>query len=96
MTLTKLWLILYSLFFRQPLLKFGLLIGANYAKILEPQELIPSKNGGPFEFRSPLCRFFVGPLIKINKSGKISCNRIVAQGKSQGAVLLIILKFQMR
>ena len=48
--------------FKNPLTKFqenfvteiGLLIGANSAKALEPQEVIPSKDGGPFAFRS-LC-----------------------------------------
>ena len=29
-------------------IEIGLLIGANCAKVLEPQEVIPNKNGGPF------------------------------------------------
>ena len=32
----------------------GLLIGANCAKALEPQKVIPSKDGGPFGYKSPL------------------------------------------
>ena len=39
----------------------GLLIGANCANALEPQEVIPSKDGGPFAFRYPLS-WWVGML----------------------------------
>ena len=35
-------------------LGIGLLIGADCAKALEPQEVIPSKNGGPFTFKRTL------------------------------------------
>ena len=34
-------------------IEIGLVIGANCAKGLESQEVIPSKDGGPFAFRSP-------------------------------------------
>ena len=34
--------------------EIGLLTGASCAKALELQEVIPSKDGGPFAFRSPL------------------------------------------
>ena len=33
-------------------MEIGLLIGANCSKALEPEELPPSKNGGPFFFRT--------------------------------------------
>ena len=34
-------------------MEIGLLIGANCSKALEP-EVLPSKDGGPFAFRTPL------------------------------------------
>ena len=34
-------------------IEIGLLIRATCAKALEPQEVIPSKDAGPFAFRSP-------------------------------------------
>ena len=35
-------------------IEIGLLTEANCAKALEPQEVIPSKDGGPFACKSPL------------------------------------------
>ena len=35
-------------------IEIGLLTEANCAKTLEPQEVIPSKDGGPFAYKSPL------------------------------------------
>ena len=37
-------------------IEIGLPIGANRAKALEPQEVIPNKNGGLFAYNSPLDR----------------------------------------
>ena len=54
-------------------IEIGLLIGANCAKALEPQEVIPSKGGGPFAFRSPLGWCVIGPLTKGTKKS-ITCN----------------------
>ena len=65
-------------------IEIGLLIGANCAKALEPQEVIPSKNGGPFAYKSPLGWCVVGPLVKDAKKGFISCNRIVVQDVTSG------------
>lgn len=56
-----------------------LLIGANYIRALELQEVIPSTNGGPFAFSSQLGWCVVGPLAKAKRKGAISCNRIVVQ-----------------
>ena len=53
--------------------EIGLLIGANCAKALEPQQVISSKDGGPFAFRSPLGWCVVGPLTKGTKKS-ITCN----------------------
>ena len=35
-------------------IEIGLLIGANCGKALEPQEVIPSKDGVQFAYKSPL------------------------------------------
>ena len=51
---------------------------------MEPQEVIPSKNGGPFAYKSPLGWCVVGPLVKDAKKGFISCNRIVVQDVTSG------------
>ena len=53
-------------------IEIGLLIGADCAKALEPQEVIPSKNGGPFAFRTTLGWSVVGPLAKPSKRNSIS------------------------
>ena len=50
-------------------IEIGLLIGANFAKVFEPQEVIPSKDGGPFACKSPLGWCVVEPLVKDAKKG---------------------------
>ena len=47
--------------------EIGLLIGANSAKVLERQQLVPSRDGGPYSFRSPLGWCVKGPLTKGTK-----------------------------
>ena len=49
---------------RKSNIEIGLLIGANCAKILELQEIITSKDGGQFAFRSSLGWCVVGPLTR--------------------------------
>ena len=51
---------------------------------MEPQEVIPSKEKGPFAYKSPLGWCVVGPLVKAAKKGSISCNRIVVQDVTSG------------
>ena len=65
-------------------IEIGLLIGANFAKVFEPQEVIPSKDGGPFAYKSPLGWCVVGPLVKNAKKSSIPCNRIVVQDIASG------------
>ena len=60
-------------------IKIGLLIGANTAKAMESQEVIPSKDEGPFAYKPPLSWCVVGPLVKDGKKSSIRCNRIVVQ-----------------
>ena len=52
----------------------GSLIGADRTKALEPQNVIPSKNGGPFAFRTTLGWCAVGPLAKLSTENSISCH----------------------
>ena len=60
-----------------------LLIGANCAKALEPQEVIPSKDGGLFAFRSPLGWCVVGSLTKGTKK-PITCNQVLVKDAVSG------------
>ena len=66
-------------------IEIGLLIGANCAKALEPQEVIPSKDGGPFAFRSPLGWCVVEPLTKGTKKS-ITCNRVLVKDAVSGNI----------
>ena len=66
-------------------IEMGLLIEANCAKALEPQEIIPSKDGGPFAFRSPLGWCVVGPLTKSTKKS-ITCNRVLVKDAVSGNI----------
>ena len=52
--------------------EIGSLIGADRTKALEPQNVIPSKNGGPFAFTLGWCA--VGPLAKLSTENSISCH----------------------
>ena len=56
----------------------GLLIGANCTKALEPIEMIQSRNGGPYAFRTRLGWCVVGPVNNSNNR-RISCNRITVK-----------------
>ena len=68
-------------------IEIGLLIGADCAKALEPQEVIPSKNGGPFAFRTTLGWCVVGPLAKPSKRNSISCHQLIVQDAISGTIL---------
>ena len=64
-----------------------LLIGADCAKTLEPQEVMPSKNGGPFAFRTTLGWCVVGLLAKLSEKNSMSCHQIIVQDALSGAIL---------
>ena len=68
-------------------IEIGLLIGADCTKALEPQEVIPSKNGGPFAFKTAMGWCIVGPLAKPSKKNSISCHQIIVQDVISGAIL---------
>ena len=55
---------------------------------MEPLEVIPSKDGGPFAYKSPLGWFVLEPLVKDGKKGSLSCNRIVVQDVTSGKIAL--------
>ena len=67
-------------------IEIGLLISADCAKALEPQDVIPSKNSGPFAFRTTLGWCVVGLLEKPIKNS-ISCHHIIVQDAISGAIL---------
>ena len=52
-----------------------LLIGADCSKAIEPLEVIPSEQGGPYAYRSILGWCVVGP-IDNQSNGVVQCNRI--------------------
>ena len=53
----------------------GLLIGANCRKALEPLNIIPSCDNGPYAFQTRLGWCIVGPVNRGNRKGR-SCSRI--------------------
>ena len=57
-----------------PNIEIWLLISADCAKALEPQEVIPIKNGGPSAFRRTLGWRVVGVPAKLSKKNSISCH----------------------
>ena len=54
----------------------GLIIGANCPKALEPQEIIPSVDHGPYGSRSLLGWRVVGPLIQSEEHKTTKCFRV--------------------
>ena len=66
-------------------IEIGLVIGANCAKGLESQEVIPSKDGGPFAFRSPFGWCVIGPLAKGTKKSTTS-NQVLVKDAVSGNI----------
>ena len=60
-------------------MEIGLLTGANCSKALEREEKLPSKDGGPFAFGTPLIWCVVGLSTKFGRENSISCNQNVVQ-----------------
>ena len=57
----------------------GLLIGGNCSKVLEPLEVIPSKDSGPYAFRTLLRWCIVCPIGETTSCETVSYNRISVQ-----------------
>ena len=53
----------------------GLFIGANCTKALEPTEILQSRDGGPYAFKTRLGWCVVGPVNRTKKN-KASCNQV--------------------
>ena len=53
-------------------MEIGWFIGANCLKALEPEEVLPSKDSGPFAFRTPLEWSVVGLLTRESWQGKFN------------------------
>ena len=68
------------------LISIGLLIGGNCSKALEPFEVIPNKDGGPYAFRTLLGWCIVGPIDETTSSATVSCNRISVEDMSSKTV----------
>ena len=67
-------------------ISIGLLIGGNCFKVLEPVEVIPSKDGGPYDFRTLLGWCIVCPIGETLSSTTVSCNRISFQDMASKTV----------
>ena len=68
-------------------ISIGILIGGNCSKALEPREVIPSKNGGPYAFRTLLGRCIVGPVGASGNGVSVACNRVAVQDLTSKAMV---------
>ena len=62
-------------------ISIGLLIGGNCSKALEPLEVIPSEQGGPYAFKTLLGWCIVGTIGETTFDTAVTCNRISVQDK---------------
>ena len=62
-------------------ISIGLLIGGNCSKVLEPLEVIPSEQGGPYAFKTLRGWCIVGTIGKTTFDTTVACNRISIQDK---------------
>ena len=68
-------------------ISIGILIGGNCSKALEPREVIPSKNGGPYAFRTLLGWCIVGPVGASGNDVSVACNRVAVQDLTSKAMV---------
>ena len=64
----------------------GILILGNCSKALEPREVIPSKNGGPYVFQILLEQCIVGPVWAGGNDASVACNRVAVQDLTSKAI----------
>ena len=62
-------------------MSIGLLIGGNCSKALEPLEVIPCEQGGPYAFKTLLEWCIVGMIGETTFDTTVACNRISVQNK---------------
>ena len=59
--------------------------GANCVEALQPLEVIPSQEDGPYAYRTILGRCVVGPTVA-EKPDAVSCNRIAVLQAENGSI----------
>ena len=62
-----------------------LLIGANCVEALQPLEVIPSQQEGPYAYKTILGWCVVGPIVN-EKQDAVSCNRIAIFQAGNGSI----------
>ena len=65
-------------------IEVGMLIGANCMKVLEPMEIISSRNGGPYAYRTKLEWCIVGPITASRNDVSVKCHRIAVKDVASG------------
>ena len=64
----------------------GILVGANCIKALEPTQVISSKAGGPYAYKTRLGWCIVGPINDSAVKNPVKCNRIAVKDVTTSAV----------
>ena len=64
----------------------GMLIGANCMKAFEPMELISSRNGGPYAYRTKLGWCIVGQITTRRNDVSVKCHRITVKDVASGKI----------
>ena len=67
-------------------IEVGMLIGANCMKALEPMEIISSRNGGPYTYRTKLGWCIVGPITTSRNDSSVKCHRIAVKDVASGKI----------
>ena len=67
-------------------ISIGILIGGNWSGALEPREVIPSKNGGPYAFRTLLGWCIVGPVGASGNDASVAFKRVAVQDLTSKAI----------
>ena len=67
-------------------IEVGMLIGAHCMKGLEPMEIIFSRNGGPFAYRTKLGWCIVGPITTSINDSSVKCHRIAVKDVASGKI----------
>ena len=67
-------------------ISIGILIGGNCSRAMELLEVIPSKNGGPYAFRTLLGWCIVGPVSAGGNDASVARNRVAVQDLTSKAI----------
>ena len=66
----------------------GLLIGANFMKVLEPMQVIASENGRPYAYKTRVGWCIVQSIMNGDNKDSISCHRVVVRNASTSQMAL--------